>query len=95
MQVIFGLSVGFSSQVNYFNMVRKNHGPCSVQGCINEICRFRQFTALAYEKAQNKGTYEAYTYLRIGQQLCHTHYMDIVEFDRNQKSEIPLLLEPD
>uniref|UniRef100_U9TZR6 Uncharacterized protein n=1 Tax=Rhizophagus irregularis (strain DAOM 181602 / DAOM 197198 / MUCL 43194) TaxID=747089 RepID=U9TZR6_RHIID len=26
-----------------------------------------------------KGTYEAHTYLRIGQQLCHSHYMSIVE----------------
>jgi hypothetical protein len=76
-------------------MVQKNHGPCSVQNCNNQVSRFRQFTSLAYEKAQKKGTYEAYTYLRIGQQLCHNHYMSIVESDRSQKSEIPLFLEQD
>ncbi|GES81508.1 hypothetical protein GLOIN_2v1872628 [Rhizophagus clarus] len=75
-------------------MVQKNHGPCSVQNC-NQVSRFRQFTSLAYEKAQKKGTYEAYTYLRIGQQLCHNHYMSIVEPDRRQKSEIHLFLEQD
>lgn len=76
-------------------MVRKNYGPCSVQNCNNQITRFRQFTSLAFEKARRKGTYESYTYLRIGQQLCHAHYMSIVESDRNQKSETPLLMEID
>src|ERR1044071_3501579 len=89
----FSIYLPFSLQVNYLNMVRKNHGPCSVRNCNSQASRFRQFTSLAYEKAQKKGTYEAYTYLRIGQQLCHNHYMSIVE--PYQKSEVPLFLEPD
>ncbi|POG73133.1 hypothetical protein GLOIN_2v1772906 [Rhizophagus irregularis DAOM 181602=DAOM 197198] len=76
-------------------MVQKNHGPCSVQNCNNQVTRFNQFTSLAYEKAQKKGKYEAHTYLRIGQQLCHSHYMSIVEPYHTQKSEVPFFLEPD
>ena len=76
-------------------MVQKNHSPCSVHNCNNQTSHFRQFTSLAYEKAQKKGTYEAYTYLRIGQQLCHNHYMSIVEPYQKHKSEIPLFLEAD
>ncbi|POG77971.1 hypothetical protein GLOIN_2v1814843 [Rhizophagus irregularis DAOM 181602=DAOM 197198] len=76
-------------------MVQKNYGPCSVHNCNNQINRFRQFTQLACEKAQKKGTYELYAYLRIGQQLCHTHYMSIVECDRNQKPKTLLPMEID
>ena len=95
------LFVAFTSQLlinyhfYYLKMVRKNRGPCSIRNCSGQVTRFRQFTSLAYEKAQKKGTYESYNYLRIGQQLCHTHYLNIVECDRNQKSETPLLLETD
>ena len=72
-------------------MVRKNHGPCSVRNCNSQVSRFRQFTSLAYEKAQKGETYEEFTYLRIGDQLCHSHYMSIVESYRKKKSETPLL----
>jgi hypothetical protein len=65
-------------------MIRKNEGPCSIQNCNKENSRFRKFTLLAYQKAQEKGTYASYTYLKIGQQLCHTHYLSIVEPDRGQ-----------
>lgn len=34
-------------------------------------------------------------YLRIGQQLCHNHYMSIVEPYHIQKSEVLFFLEPD
>jgi len=76
-------------------MVQKNHGLCSIRNCNSQASRFRQFTSLAYEKAQKKGTYEAYTYLRIGQQLCHSHYMSIVEPYHKQKSENSFFLESD
>ena len=66
---------------------------CSVQYCNNTTGRFRQFTSLAYKKAQEKGTYTTYNYLTVGQQLCHTHYMSIVESDRNQKSKTPVSME--
>src|ERR1043165_4118399 len=65
-------------------MVQKNEGPCSVQNCNKENSRFRKFTLLARKKAQEKGTYASYTYLEVGQQLCHTHYLSIVELDRGQ-----------
>jgi len=60
-------------------MVQKNKGPCSVQNCDKKTSRFRQFTSLAYKKAQEKNTYASYAYLTIGQQLCHTHYMSILQ----------------
>ena len=67
----------------------QNHGPCSVNNCdINT--KFRRFTKLAYEKAQKKGTFNIFNYLKIGDQLCQTHYNNIVEPDRNKCENIPL-----
>jgi len=66
-------------------MIQKNEGPCSVQNCDTKIGRFRKFTSLAYEKAQKMGTYTSYAYLTVGQQICHKHYLSIVEPNRNQK----------
>ena len=66
-------------------MAPKNYGPCSVQNCNLQQDRYRQFTSLAYNKAQKKGTYKTYPYLRIGQQLCYSHYLQIVESDRNER----------
>lgn len=77
--------ISFNNLINYPNMVRKNSGPCSIQNCNSQGPRFRLFTPLAHKKTQKNGTYKYYTYLRIGQQLCHTHYMRIVEADRNEK----------
>jgi hypothetical protein len=50
---------------------------------------------LAYDKSQKKGTYDFYNYLTVGQQLCHNHYMRIVEPDRHQKAEVPIFIEID
>ncbi|RHZ78194.1 hypothetical protein Glove_166g229 [Diversispora epigaea] len=72
-------------------MALKNYGPCSVQNCNLPRDRYRQFTSLAYNKAQKKGTYKTYPYLKIGQQLCYLHYLRIVEPDRGQKSRTPEL----
>ena len=69
---------------------QKNCRTCSIQNCNNQTNRFRQFTLLALEKSQKKGTYDLYSYLEPGQQLCHIHYMNIVESDCNQKLETPL-----
>ena len=70
-----------------------------MQNCDAKIGRFRRFTQLAYEKAQKKGTYASYDYLTIGQQLCHKHYMRIVEPDRSQTLGAPnsamRIVEPD
>ncbi|CAG8728582.1 18461_t:CDS:2, partial [Gigaspora rosea] len=74
---------------------QKNEGPCSVQSCDIASNRFRQFTQLAYEKSQKKRTYAFYDYLVIGQQLCHNHYMHIVEPDRHKKAEISFSVEID
>ncbi|CAG8805637.1 4764_t:CDS:1, partial [Racocetra fulgida] len=65
------------------------------QNCDTKTGRFRQFTQLAHEKSPKKGTYAFYNYLMIGQQLCHNHYMRIVEPDRHQKAEVPISVEID
>ncbi|CAG8595760.1 1936_t:CDS:1, partial [Cetraspora pellucida] len=61
--------------------------PCSVQDCNITTNYFHKFTPVAYEKAPKRGTYISYAYLTIGQQLCHRHYMIIVEPNYNKKSE--------
>ncbi|RHZ82970.1 hypothetical protein Glove_102g14 [Diversispora epigaea] len=66
-------------------MVQKNSGPCSIQNCNSQGSRFCQFIPLAHKKTQKNGNYKYYIYLKIGQQLCHTHYMRIVEADSNEK----------
>src|SRR6266540_4599618 len=82
----------FYIYANFFNNIMplpQNHGPCSVNNCdINT--KFRRFTKLAYEKAQKKGTFNIFNYLKIGDQLCQTHYNNIVEPDRNKCKNIPL-----
>jgi len=51
----------------------QNHKPCSVNNCdINT--KFYWFTKLAYEKAQKKGTFNIFNYLKIGDQFCQTYY---------------------
>ncbi|CAG8716805.1 12465_t:CDS:2, partial [Gigaspora rosea] len=40
---------------------------------------FRSLTKLAMKKATIHKTIQQYSYLRIGQQICHSHYMSIVE----------------
>ncbi|RHZ85463.1 hypothetical protein Glove_65g108 [Diversispora epigaea] len=69
-------------------MAPKNYGPCSIQNCNLKQNQYRQFTSLAYNKALKKGTYKMYPYLRVGQQLCYSHYLRIVEPDRNQSQKI-------
>ena len=36
-----------------------------------------------------------YTYLKVGQQLCHIHYMNIIKANRHQKSELNIPMETD
>ncbi|CAG8800275.1 16732_t:CDS:1, partial [Gigaspora rosea] len=52
---------------------------------------FRKITSIAYNKAQNKGTLEQYGDLKIGQEICYSHYLDIVEPDRNTNKKKPLV----
>ncbi|CAG8626337.1 15481_t:CDS:2, partial [Dentiscutata erythropus] len=40
---------------------------------------FRCLTQLAMKKAFDKKTIQQYPYLRVGQQVCNSHYMIIVE----------------
>ncbi|RHZ53533.1 hypothetical protein Glove_441g50 [Diversispora epigaea] len=70
------------------NLAPKNYGSCSIQNCNLKQNQYRQFTSLAYNKALKKGTYKMYPYLRVGQQLCYSHYLRIVEPNRNQSQKI-------
>ncbi|CAG8811137.1 24919_t:CDS:2, partial [Gigaspora rosea] len=44
-----------------------------------------KITSIAYNKAQNKGTLKQYNDLKIRQEICYSHYLDIVEPDRYTK----------
>ena len=72
-----------SGSKNELNVRFKN---TSINNCTKPTNRFRVITELAYEKYQKKNMFELYPYLLIGQQLCHSHYCDIIEVDRGQKS---------
>ncbi|CAG8682503.1 26462_t:CDS:2, partial [Racocetra persica] len=47
--------------------------------------KFRKITPVAYEKARKKKTLEYYGDPKIGQEVCFSHYLDIVEPDRHSK----------
>ena len=69
----------------------KNFGPCVVEGCESHG-PFRAFTEFSKTKAIINKTHEAYNYLQVGDQLCHSHYLLIVEPnrgnpDKKQRSE--------
>lgn len=67
--------------------MKKNEGPCSIQNCSRNSTMFRKITSIAYKKAQTKGTLKQYDYLKIGQEICYSHYLDIVEPDRHLKKK--------
>ena len=61
--------------------MRQNYGPCIVENCKNNdpnTNKFRTFTEDSKNKAIKHKTYEDYNYLKIGDQLCHPHYLSIV-----------------
>lgn len=65
-------------------MSRKNLGPCSIHNCNIESNQYRGITSYALRKAKEKGTFRQYNYLEIGKQLCYSHYLNIIEPDRNK-----------
>ena len=69
--------------------MKKNKGPCSIQNCNRNSTLFRKITSIAYNKAQNKGILEQYGDLKIGQEICYSHYLDIVEPDCNTNKKNP------
>ncbi|RHZ73858.1 hypothetical protein Glove_228g31 [Diversispora epigaea] len=64
----------------------KNTDPYFINNCTKPTNRFRVIIELSYEKYQKKNMFELYSYLHIGQQLCHSHYCNIIEVDRGRKS---------
>jgi len=67
-----------------------NSGPCKVNGCDKNDptkYKFKRFTEYAKTKAIRADTYQNYNYLQIGDQLCLSHYLSIVEADRNKKNK--------
>ncbi len=60
-------------------MKTKNFGPCSITNCINTNVRFHVITELAYEKYYKNKMLQAYSYIKIRKQLCHSHYCKLVE----------------
>src|ERR1044071_10137905 len=67
-----------------------NNGPCKVKDCNNNDSnkhKFRKFTQLSKEKAIRTNTYQNYNYLQIGDQFCFSHYLLIIEADRNKNKK--------
>ncbi|RIB27982.1 hypothetical protein C2G38_2159171 [Gigaspora rosea] len=46
---------------------------------MNANVKFRTITKLAYEKCYTKQMLKDYPYLKVGKQLCHSHYCKLVE----------------
>ena len=60
-------------------------GPCAVANCTKYTPFFRSFTENAYKSAQREETLHNFTYLTVGDQLCCSHYNDIVASNRHKK----------
>lgn len=64
----------------------KNIGPCIIPECNYENTRrFRKMTSLAIEKVKNKHPEGSYDFIEEENELCHEHYMKIVESDIHEK----------
>lgn len=64
----------------------KNLGPCVIPECNYENARrFRKMTSLAIEKIKAKHPEGNYNFIEEGNELCHEHYMKIVESDIHEK----------
>src|SRR5437870_4224158 len=64
-----------------------NNGPCKVRGCDKndpDKYKFKKFTEYAKKKAISADTFRNYNYLQINDQICYSHYLSIVEADRNR-----------
>jgi len=67
-----------------------NNDLCKVKDCNNNDSnkhKFKKFTQLSKENAIRTNTYQNYNYLQIGDQLCFSHYLLIVEADRNKNKK--------
>ncbi|RIB30869.1 hypothetical protein C2G38_2237968 [Gigaspora rosea] len=66
----------------YNNATKTNFGPCAIENCQYSTSKFRKFTELAAEKAQNSKTLSILEYSHLipnHHQLCNRHYLLIVE----------------
>src|SRR5438094_7858530 len=64
----------------------KNVGPCVIPECNNKnTSRFRRMTDLAIEKIKSKDPEGQYNFIEKDNELCHEHYMKIVESDLHEK----------
>ncbi|CAG8776675.1 13112_t:CDS:2, partial [Cetraspora pellucida] len=55
---------------------------------------FRKITSLAYEKMKKKGTLGHYSYLNIRDEICYSHYLDIIKPDRHSKKHYLTEIKP-
>lgn len=64
----------------------KNLGPCAIPECdYKNTCRFRKMTKYAIEKIRNKHSEGNYNFIKENDELCHEHYMKIIESDIHEK----------
>ncbi|CAJ0854249.1 13040_t:CDS:1, partial [Entrophospora sp. SA101] len=65
----------------------KNLGPCIISDCKNTAVKFNKMTSYTIEKIRDKNSERQYDFIKEGDQLCYTHYMEIVEPDRHDKKK--------
>ncbi len=72
--------------INIIMFKAKSTGPCAIPECNNKnASRFRKMTDLAIEKIKNKHPEGDYDFIKKDSELCHEHYMKIVESDAYEK----------
>ncbi|CAI2172699.1 2224_t:CDS:1, partial [Funneliformis geosporum] len=67
-----------------------NNSPCKVKDCDKndpKKYKFRKFTQSSKAKTIKTNAYQNYSYLQIDNQLCFSHYLTIVEADRNKNKK--------
>lgn len=63
----------------------KNLGPCVIPDCKKAVAKFNKVTNYAIEKIRDKDSEKRYDFIKEGDQLCITHYLEIVVPDRHYK----------
>jgi hypothetical protein len=64
----------------------KNLGPCIISDCKNTV-KFNKMTSYTIEKISDKDSEKRYGFIKEGDQLCYTHYLEIVEPDRHDQQK--------
>ena len=67
----------------------QNKGPCTIIDCKStaDTDKFRRITDVALEKLRESPNCEDFNFLKLGDQLCFSHYMKYVEPEKCRRLE--------